>query len=260
MFAFKFVVSAHQITGWLGSASPPPPAAAPSNAGGSRTRPQPPRKCQPSPQRLWQFSCCLIVAFLAVSAFAVPRPVHAAGGDPAKIDLRILYAGNPGSDRMADFKQLLEQHFSAVGTADYTAFKPADADEYDVVIFDWTSIYPRDENGKIKMEDPPQMNQPTPPALGKDFARPAILIGGAGGSIANTYGGSIGQLAINWKCLCSENEAHDTKVDHAIFQGPLPVKLEFHEREKPDDYFLYPGTQAMGEKISVWTVHARTFP
>jgi hypothetical protein len=251
MFTFKF--SAHQTSGWLGSASPPPPAA-PSITGGSRTRPQPP---------LWRFqraSLWLTIVCLALSSFAISRAPRAAGADPAKIELRVLYAGNPGSDRMADFKQLLEQHFTAVGTADYSAFNPADADNYDVVIFDWTSIYPRDENGKIKAEEPMQMNQPTPPALGKDFARPTILIGGAGGTIANTYGGSIGQLAINWKCLCAENEAHDTNVDHAIFQGPLPVKLQFHERDKPADYFLYPGTQAMGEKISVWTVHARTFP
>src|SRR6516165_12196303 len=63
--------------------------------------------------------------------------------------LRVLYAGNPGSDRDKDFKTFLEKHFAKVGTTDYRKFKDGDAKGYDAVILDWTSIYPRDRDGKI---------------------------------------------------------------------------------------------------------------
>ena len=63
------------------------------------------------------------------------------------------------------------------------------------------------------------------------------MIGAAAGSIANQL-----QIAINWKCLCLENFAHDVETKHAIFQGPRAVDLELQEQEKPGDYFVHPGT------------------
>jgi hypothetical protein len=48
--------------------------------------------------------------------------------------LRVLYAGNPGSDRENDFKSFLEKHFVKVGTTDYGKFTEDDAKSYDVVI------------------------------------------------------------------------------------------------------------------------------
>lgn len=47
---------------------------------------------------------------------------------------------------------------------------------------------------------------------------------------------------------------------HAIFQGPLPVELEFEEADKPDDYYLYPGTRKLGEKLKVWRIQTKQFP
>ena len=69
-------------------------------------------------------------------------------GEP--IALRVLYAGNPGSDRDKDFTTFLGKSFSKVATTDYRTFKQVDAKGYDVVILDWTSIYSRDDQGKIK--------------------------------------------------------------------------------------------------------------
>ena len=109
-------------------------------------------------------------------------------------ELRVLYAGNPTSDRAADFEKLLAKHFAKVKVADYSKFKPADADEFDVVIFDWTSIYPRDAEGNIDWKNQTAMAMPPAPPLTRDFDRPAILIGGAGGSICNRMA-----IAINWK-------------------------------------------------------------
>src|SRR5262249_44196130 len=99
----------------------------------------------------------------------------AALGDE-RMDVKVLYAGNPGSDRERDFKGFLETNFARVGTASYETFQEKDARDYDVVILDWTSIYPRDESGKIdgKVEG---LKNPTPPRLTGSYARPTILIG-----------------------------------------------------------------------------------
>jgi hypothetical protein len=108
------------------------------------------------------------------------------------IALSVLYAGNPGSQREKDFTALLEKSFAKVGTASYSKFKEEDARAYDVVILDWTSIYPRDEHGKMK-ETFSGLKSPTPPHLSSRFDRPTILIGAAGGFAAQQS-----QLKINW--------------------------------------------------------------
>ena len=105
----------------------------------------------------------------------------------------MLYAGNPGSAREKDFVSFLGEHFQEVGTAHYSKFTEADAEGYDVVLFDWTSIYPRDEDGKIK-EKFDRLNSPTPPKLSEDFDRPSILIGAAGGFLAQPL-----HLKIDWR-------------------------------------------------------------
>jgi hypothetical protein len=112
-------------------------------------------------------------------------------GEP--IDLKVLYAGNPGSDREKDFRALLAGHFAEAGTIDYRRFTEPDAKGYDVVILDWTSIYARDDRGKLKSGADMMIHSPTAPKLAESYGRPTILIGAAG---ANAVGSS--QLKINW--------------------------------------------------------------
>jgi hypothetical protein len=54
--------------------------------------------------------------------------------------------------------------------------------------------------------------------------------------------------------------AHDVAVTHPIFKGPLAVMLEFEQQQKPLDYYLAPGTSAIGETMDVWKVQEKTFP
>ena len=129
-----------------------------------------------------------VMAVAATALFACGGPSRAA--EP--IDLKVLYAGNPGSDRERDFTKLLRDHFAKVGTADYRTFAADRAKGYDVVILDWTSIYPRDEHGKIP-EKFTRLNAPTPPKLSPDYDRPTILVGAAGGYVTMPM-----SLKINW--------------------------------------------------------------
>jgi hypothetical protein len=117
-------------------------------------------------------------------------------GQPSQADepiaLKVLYAGNPGSDRDKDFTTFLGKSFAKVGSTDYRTFKEDDAKGYDVVILDWTSIYPRDNQGKLKPGSS-GLNSPNAPKLSTTFDRPTILIGAAGG-----FATMQSQLKINW--------------------------------------------------------------
>jgi hypothetical protein len=128
--------------------------------------------------------------WLAAAAAAFLLGGAATAGD--KIDLKVLYAGNPDSPRTKDFVTFLSKHFTKVGETNYEKFKEDEAKAYDVVIFDWTSIYPRDKDGKLA-EKLTGIHTPKAPTLSETFDRPAVLIGAAGGSVA----GSLG-LKINW--------------------------------------------------------------
>jgi hypothetical protein len=108
------------------------------------------------------------------------------------IDLKVLYAGHPGSDREKDFVAFLGRHFVKVGTADYRTFAADRARGYDVVVLDWTSIYPRDKDGKVA-ERITRMDSPTPPKLPEGYDRPTVLIGAAAGYVTMTM-----SLKINW--------------------------------------------------------------
>jgi hypothetical protein len=114
----------------------------------------------------------------------------ATAGD--KIDLKVLYAGNPDSPRTKDFVTYLSKHFTKVGETNYEKFKEEEAKAYDVIIFDWSSIYPRDKDGKLAKKFT-GLNSPKAPTLSSTFDRPAVLIGAAGGSMASPLG-----LKINW--------------------------------------------------------------
>jgi hypothetical protein len=109
-----------------------------------------------------------------------------------KIDLKVLYAGNPGSARAKDFASFLRRHFTKVGEINYDKFREAEAKGFDVVVFDWTSIYPRDKAGKISPKIT-RIDTPKAPELSASFDRPAILIGAAGGTLAGRL-----RLKIDW--------------------------------------------------------------
>ena len=130
--------------------------------------------------------------WIAVAGLLLLAPSQASRAEEP-IGLKVLYAGNPGSAREKDFVSFLGEHFQKVGTAHYSKFTEADAEGYDVILFDWTSIYPRDEDGKIK-EKIDRLNSPTAPKLPEDFDRPSILIGAAGGFLAQPL-----RLKIDWR-------------------------------------------------------------
>jgi hypothetical protein len=112
------------------------------------------------------------VILLGGAAAPAAEPIH----------LKVLYAGNPGSDREKDFVAFLGQHFAKVTPTDLAKLDAAAAKGHDVVIIDWTSIYPRDKDGKIDNKAG-ELKMPPRPKLGPDYAKATVLIGAAGGTV-----------------------------------------------------------------------------
>jgi len=57
-----------------------------------------------------------------------------------KIELRILYAGLPNTERAKDFVDFLTKHFNEVETTDYNTFKGDKTAGFDVAIIDYDGV------------------------------------------------------------------------------------------------------------------------
>lgn len=86
-----------------------------------------------------------------------------------KIDLKILYAGKPGSGREKEFVSFLSQYFVQVKTGDLEAFDGSQANDVDVTIFDY--------EGDL-------LNAPFP-AIDRDYKSPTLTIGVVGANICS---------------------------------------------------------------------------
>ena len=95
-----------------------------------------------------------------------------------KIDLRILYAGLPDTDRQKDFVKFLSGHFQRVGVVNYNHFKPELADGFDVVILDHDGV---------------DTGAPTP-NLSRDYSRATVTMGVPGADICSRLSLKTGYL------------------------------------------------------------------
>jgi len=88
------------------------------------------------------------------------------------IDLKVLYAGRPGSDRQKDFVAFLSRHFAQVTTGDLAEFNGSQAEAVDVVIFDYDG-----ESSEAPM-----------PEISDDYSAPTITLGVVGANISTELG------------------------------------------------------------------------
>ena len=83
------------------------------------------------------------------------------------IQMRLLYAGHPGSAREKDFVEFLGKHFAQVRTGDLATFNDKSADGFDVTVLDY------DGDG---------FKAPRP-ALSRNYAHATVTVGVAGAFI-----------------------------------------------------------------------------
>jgi len=120
----------------------------------------------------------LALLVLAGALLTWPVPAFAQDEPAAKIELKILYAGHPASEREKDFVHFLGKYFVQVKTSDLAKFADADARGFDVVLMDY---------------DGEGFNAPRP-RIGRNYARPTVTIGVAGAMIAGNLGLKTGYM------------------------------------------------------------------
>jgi hypothetical protein len=127
------------------------------------------------------------------------------GADAADLkDLKVLYVGN---ERAPEYVKFLTGKVAAVTAKSFSDFRPAEARDFDVVLFDW----PQGETTR----DMRKLGSPLGPR--EEWNRPTVLLGSAGLN-----------LAVAWKlkggsgCTCMDPLAYDLH-EHPIFEHPFKI-------------------------------------
>jgi hypothetical protein len=113
-----------------------------------------------------------IVGVVIAALLVLPLDVSAQTKPADKIDLKVLYAGQPGSAREKDFVDFLGRHFREVKTSDLAQFHPGAASGFDVILMDYDG-------------DP--FKAPCPNLLG-DYTRPTVTVAVPGAMICRQLG------------------------------------------------------------------------
>ena len=105
-----------------------------------------------------------------IVAIAIIRLAASGAGQPTtqKVDLNILYAGNPAGRRTVDFAAFLARHFASVETTDLATLTEEHASRFDVVVLDHDA------------------RRPPRPKFSDGYSVPTVTAGVAGAFIGNT--------------------------------------------------------------------------
>ena len=119
---------------------------------------------------------------LGLFAGALALPATSQAPEP-ELDLAVLYAGVEDAPRTATWLEFLAAHVRVAQSIDVSELSAETADGFDVVIVD--SPTPFKKGGGFAM--------PKVAKLTRDFTKPTILMGGAGGAVLNGM-----KLKLDW--------------------------------------------------------------
>jgi hypothetical protein len=112
----------------------------------------------------------LIAIFLAAAL-----PLSSSAGEPErKVNLAVLYLGNPDTPRGRAYADFLGKHFRKVEIAERKGFDPKRAEPFDVVVLDWS-----------QNERPEKPMSPLGPK--NTWGKPTVLLGSAGLLLAEAW-------------------------------------------------------------------------
>ncbi len=95
-----------------------------------------------------------------------------------KIELRILYAGLPNTERSKDFVEFLTKHFELVESTDYNTFMESKTAGFDVTIIDYDG---QDTRAPL-------------PSISRKHSRATITVGSPGAKLGNRLSLKTGYL------------------------------------------------------------------
>ena len=106
-----------------------------------------------------------------IAALQPQSSVRAEGQQP----LHVLYVGNSKTTRAEQFADFFKKHFAKVTVANREDFKPSEANDVDVVVFDWS----QSEGGLEKTSCP----------FGRleDWSKPTVLLNHSGLLVAGHW-------------------------------------------------------------------------
>ncbi len=111
----------------------------------------------------------ILLAWLVAMGPFVLSYSAAAAATREKIELKVLYAGHPGTDREKEFIEFLRLHFTEASTADLAKFTATSAGEFDVVLLDYDG-----DGFKSPM-----------PAISGNYTKPTVTLSVTGGLICS---------------------------------------------------------------------------
>ena len=110
---------------------------------------------------------CLFALASGLLAMALATNLFAA---EIQLPQRVLYIGHRG----ADFEPLLKRHFAHAQIVSRTEFRPATAQDFDVVLLDW----PQSEEARA------DRSGKSPLGARAEWNKPTVLLGSAGLNLA----------------------------------------------------------------------------
>ena len=157
--------------------------------------------------------------------------------------------------RKAAFKKLLTKYFKTVKCIDASEYTPEMSDKYDVTVMDGKpkalkpKVMLRDKNGKVI-----KYNRAT--YLPWDFDRPMLTIADASEEVTRLNG-----TKNDWYCLCLDADAHHTKLDHPIFNGPWKVNIRQTLKPTPASAkdFQFEFDEKIPDSLLMWTVQTKGY-
>ena len=102
--------------------------------------------------------------------------LHPAALADEKQDLSVLYVGNVDTPRAQAFAEFLRENFRKAETAARGGFDPKQAEDFDVVLLDWS----QQDRGDLRTNASPLGPRDA-------WARPTVLLGSAGLLIATPW-------------------------------------------------------------------------
>ena len=202
----------------------------------------------------------IVLCLMFVTLFLVAGGCHR--GTDGKQGLKVLYVGfNPDRElpprtfahgagiaesryekdmreRLPAFEKLLKQYFVKVQTVDAQDYEESMTEEFDVIVFDGLPepVYPKQEETETELAPVAKKLADVVDTkalfaahyFSDQYSKPTLFVGDKAGILGAALG-----LKLNWYCRCLDAHAYDIRVDHPIFQGPLPVDMKYERRIAP---------------------------
>ena len=157
--------------------------------------------------------------------------------------MKILYIGQPTTDRAATWTRFLDEHGHSTTTTSVADIGSIDFSDVDLAIVDGEGYDAPQPPDELQLQDLP---------------RPTVLVAGIGGKVSDAIG-----LKLGWQfgCLCLNHQAIITEDSraHPIFHGPHPVPQISTERiDVPEMLRTMERTMDIPDALEVATVYEPT--